>query len=89
MRRLRAEKSKGRTVDRAKPSEPEISSAQAVAVSSLTVPTRVLGSIKRREAWKYRGEGSDRSRQSIRRVKSTRTPRELERAPRTLVLGVG
>jgi len=46
------EKSKARTVDRAKPNEPEISSAQVAVVSSLTAPTRVLGSIKRREAWK-------------------------------------
>jgi len=46
------EKSKARTVDRAKPNEPEISSAQVAVVSSLTAPTRVLGSIKGREAWK-------------------------------------
>jgi hypothetical protein len=62
-----AEKSKGRA-NRAKPNEPETGSAQAAAVSSLTVPTwasatglqlefhadtAILGSIKRCELWKY------------------------------------
>jgi hypothetical protein len=90
-----AEKSKGRATDRAKPNEPETSSA---AVSSLTIPTwasatglqlefhadtAVLGSIKKARSMEVLGEGSDRSRQSIKRVKSTRTLRELERAPCT------
>jgi len=59
------EKSKTRTTDRAKPNEPQTSSAQAAAGSSLTVPefhadTVVLGSrhnIKNARSMEVVGEG--------------------------------
>jgi hypothetical protein len=72
-----AEQSKARTTDRAKPNEPETtdSSAQVAAGSSLMIPefhadTAVLGShynIKKARSMEVLGEGSDRSRQSIKR----------------------
>jgi len=86
----KAERAKPRATDRAKPNEPETSSAAGssltrTSATGLHADTTVLGShrnIKKARSMGVLGEGSDRSRQSIKRAKSTRTLRELERAPR-------
>jgi len=76
----RAEKSKARATDRAKPNEPKTGNTQAAAGSSLTVPTRAnatglqlevhadLGShydIKKVRSMEILGKGSDRSRYMV------------------------
>jgi len=63
----RSEKSKARATDRAKLNEPETSSAQAAA-GSVPADTAVLSShhnIKKARSMEVLGEGSERSRQSI------------------------